>query len=127
LGNGTSETSSVPVEAGIDRAIQISCGSGHACVVRDDASVWCWGSNWAGQLGDGTREQRLAPTRAVVEDATEVTAGNEVTCAILDDGSVRCWGNNCFGAIGDGTTDGEDPRSGTCTRIRPRPTRVLLP
>lgn len=35
-------------------ATQITSGSYHACALLDDGSVWCWGSNWYGQLGDGT-------------------------------------------------------------------------
>lgn len=37
----------------------------HACVVRADGGVFCWGNNGFGQLGDGTREDRLVPTPVV--------------------------------------------------------------
>jgi alpha-tubulin suppressor-like RCC1 family protein len=39
-------------------------GSGdarHSCAVRDDDSIWCWGSNGDGQLGDGTTTLRTFP------------------------------------------------------------------
>jgi hypothetical protein len=35
----------------------------HACAMRADGSVLCWGNNLAGQLGDGTKQDRLVPTR----------------------------------------------------------------
>jgi hypothetical protein len=40
------------VAAGAPRNVY---GHGHACAIRDDASVVCWGDNEAGQLGDGGR------------------------------------------------------------------------
>lgn len=30
--------------------VDVACGQGHACAVRSDNDVWCWGDNWAGQV-----------------------------------------------------------------------------
>ncbi|MDX1674202.1 MAG: hypothetical protein R3314_05300 [Longimicrobiales bacterium] len=32
---------------------QIDAGGNHICGVTADRAVYCWGSNWYGQLGDG--------------------------------------------------------------------------
>ena len=72
LGNGVFErNSSVPDPQqvlGLDDAIQISAGWNHACAVRSDHSLWCWGGNGDGatgygQLGDGTLDNSAVPAR----------------------------------------------------------------
>ncbi len=88
------------------RAIAVTAGWGHTCAVREDGAVFCWGSNFAGQLGDGTTQERHTPVRVrnLGGQATAVVAGNAHTCALLRDGSVRCWGINWTGQLGNGTT-----------------------
>ncbi len=55
-------TSPVQV-AGLGDVTQIALGARHACALKGDGTVWCWGRNHAGQLGDGTSRNRFAPTR----------------------------------------------------------------
>ena len=78
----------------------------HQCVVRPDASLWCWGVNRRGQLGDGTGRDSSAPVR--VGGASDrwltVSVGVESSCALRADASLWCWGDNTFGQLGDGTT-----------------------
>lgn len=69
LGVGTTDPQSEPVRLdGIADAVavtvstQSAVGQGHACALRRDGSVSCWGANAFGQLGDGTFEPRLVPT-----------------------------------------------------------------
>lgn len=72
---------------------RLSAGGTQTCMVADDATVWCWGSNRGGERGDGTTEPRPAPTQ--VPGLTEVTAvasGDKHTCALRRDRSVECWG-----------------------------------
>lgn len=83
----------------------IATGNWHTCAVRTDGTLWCWGSNYAGQLGDGTTTDRNSPVQ--IGDATtwaRIDAGNSHTCAIRTDGTLWCWGNNFRGQLGDGTT-----------------------
>jgi len=69
VGNGTT-TPQLRAErvAGISDAVAVSVSKGsenitaHACAMRADGSVLCWGGNEAGQLGDGTNQSRLVPT-----------------------------------------------------------------
>ncbi|HTG84443.1 MAG TPA: PxKF domain-containing protein, partial [Gemmatimonadales bacterium] len=71
---------------------QVGAGGTHACAVRDDGVVECWGENFAGQ----------APlTRSALSGAfTQVSAGNhsQHSCAVRTDGVVECWGDNTSGA-----------------------------
>jgi alpha-tubulin suppressor-like RCC1 family protein len=93
---------------GIDDAVEISAGWNHACVVRTDRSVWCWGGNGDGatgygQLGDGTLANRASPVEVTnMTDAAHVEAGGWSTCATRTDGSTWCWGYGERGTLGDG-------------------------
>jgi len=40
------------VVLGLERGVrQLSMGTRHVCVLRDDASIWCWGYNGNGEAG----------------------------------------------------------------------------
>lgn len=87
----------------------VSCGGTHACAVKMDGTVWCWGGNNNGKLGVGDTDGRLLPA-PVVMDATMVgvegvSAGSTHTCAWTAGGAAWCWGKNQFGQLGDGTNE----------------------
>ncbi len=42
-------------------AVRISAGMGFTCVLLDDSTFSCWGSNSNGQLGDGSHNSRPSP------------------------------------------------------------------
>lgn len=128
LGNGTNEerdwqdtkTPSPTASLGDGRtAVAISAGES-TCVILDDGSVSCWGSNWEGEIGDGTNEHRSipAPTASLGDGRTAVAIDVEYShvCAILDDGSVSCWGKGLHGELGDGNmTSGHNQTVPTTT------------
>jgi alpha-tubulin suppressor-like RCC1 family protein len=90
---------------GLSDAVAIAAGINHACAVKANATVVCWGDNVNGQLGDGTREQRNLP--ALVSGLTGVvaiTARGTNTCALKSTGTVACWGLNNRGQVGNGST-----------------------
>lgn len=44
----------------------VAVGEFHACGIREDASLWCWGDGFYGQRGDSqTTRERLTPIRVV--------------------------------------------------------------
>jgi alpha-tubulin suppressor-like RCC1 family protein len=82
-------------------AAQVAVGLKHACVLRQDQTVWCWGTNDAAQLGDGGGPSSPRPVRvALPRPATTIVAGQRSTCARLDDQRWSCWGDNRNGQIG---------------------------
>jgi alpha-tubulin suppressor-like RCC1 family protein len=87
------------------KAISISAGKRHACVVTSAGDVACWGANSSGQLGDGTSADSSIPVaaEALGAAAVAVSVGGDHTCALTNRGAVECWGWNRFGQLGDGT------------------------
>jgi alpha-tubulin suppressor-like RCC1 family protein len=112
LGNGRFEyntgDATPQTVVGIDDATQISTGWNHACVIRSDRSLWCWGGNGDGvtgygQLGDGTFDNSPVPVQVVgLSDVIKVAAGGWSTCAITAGGETWCWGYGQQGTLGDG-------------------------
>jgi alpha-tubulin suppressor-like RCC1 family protein len=98
---------------GTRRAVAVTTGAEHTCVILTDGGVLCWGRNSSGQLGLGDREDRADEPDELGEALTpvdlgagrtalELRAGENFTCARLDDGSVKCWGDNRYGQLGQG-------------------------
>ena len=98
-------------------ATSLSLGYAHTCALLDNASIYCWGETFYGQLGDGSNMGILNGVGSGLSTPVSVNfpAGRTAvgvygtgslihTCAILDDGSVYCWGANNYGQLGDGTT-----------------------
>ena len=88
---------------------QVSAGGGydytHACGIKSDDTLWCWGSNASGELGDNTTTQRLVPVTINGGGAWKMVAsGVNHTCAIKSDNTLWCWGANGNGQLGDNTT-----------------------
>jgi alpha-tubulin suppressor-like RCC1 family protein len=92
----------------VNDAVDLVAGWNHACVIRFDRTLWCWGGNGDGatgygQLGDGTLQNRASPVQVVgLSDVIGVDAGGWSTCATPEDDSVWCWGYGERGTLGDG-------------------------
>ncbi|MGD9711245.1 MAG: RCC1 domain-containing protein [Thermomicrobiales bacterium] len=85
----------------------LSVGERHVCLLKDDGTIWCWGSNGYGPLGDGTEELRHTPTRIGMDtDWKSISAGQNRTCGLKKDGSLWCWGTNLQGEIQKGGPSG---------------------
>ena len=66
----------------------------HACALRPDGSVDCWGNN-----SDGKATDQAGPF-------TAIAANDYATCGLRPNGSVKCWGKSNFGG-----TDQDGPFS----------------
>ena len=101
LGDGTREDRRRPAAVvGIEDAVMVVAGAGHACALRRGGTVVCWGDGGEGQVGDGTRETRLVPVAVDgLTGVSQLAAGSMHTCAIGQAGAVWCWGMNVFGEV----------------------------
>lgn len=101
----------------LTNVIDVAAGDAHACALKADGGVVCWGNNDFGQLGNGTTTS--SPIGVPVNDLSDVSAiaaGSWHTCALTHAGSLFCWGENARGQLGDGTTT---------TRLTPAPVSGL--
>jgi alpha-tubulin suppressor-like RCC1 family protein len=106
IGDGTSNDRLLPVQVpGLPRgAVQISAGDNSTCAILGDSTLWCWGSNFDGDIGDGTTNLRSTPEQVTaIYPVAEVSVGVH-TCARKFDGTVWCWGHNSSGELGNGST-----------------------
>lgn len=97
-----------PVPGVID-ALDIALFDGHACVIRLQGKVSCWGSNRNGELGLPA-SAGVVTTPVEVPDlgssAKAVAVGDGYTCVLLEGGTVKCWGNSANGQLGMGLASG---------------------
>lgn len=112
LGHGQNTNSPTPVRVrsalGLLSASVVATGTNHACALRFDGVVRCWGAGTVGQLGDGlSTDSNVAVSPTGLPVATHVEAGNDFSCAIAL-GRVHCWGAGASGRLGNNTTTNSD-------------------
>ncbi len=111
LGLGTSDNNShaapVQVSAFGASVAEVALGGSHACALKLDGSLWCWGTNQYGQLGDGTTMSQFSPVQVTALGTSTVgfALGLDHSCASKLDGTVWCWGGNVKGQLGLGSAD----------------------
>ena len=142
LGDGTNTDSSTPVQVkdptdptGYLTGLQemAAGGSWFSLALKNDGTVWSWGSNGSGQLGSGSTADGTenicewigqgsrgsssctdSSTPVQVKDPTDPTgyltgvkaiAADIHSLALKEDGTVWAWGSNQSGQLGNGTRD----------------------
>jgi alpha-tubulin suppressor-like RCC1 family protein len=117
LGDSTNDDRYIPIQVkGVDGEgyltdiTQIRAGSYHACALKTNGAVYCWGANYNGQLGDNTDVNRYTPVQVkgvngkdYLTNVIQVAAGHNHTCVLKTNGAVYCWGENDHGQLGDNT------------------------
>ena len=93
---------------------EVAAGDYTSFAVRNDGSLWVWGSNQYGARGDGSSGGNLTepvqvpmPNRVVTPTRRgkhAVAVGTGVYAVIDAEGYVWTWGINWNGRLGDGTT-----------------------
>jgi alpha-tubulin suppressor-like RCC1 family protein len=118
LGDGASGDKTTPVQVKgpggigfLTGVTAIAGGQYHSIALKNDGTVWTWGSNgFGGPLGDGTTTDRSTPVQVkgpggigFLTGVTAIAGGDHHTIALKNDGTVWAWGRNDSGQLGDGT------------------------
>lgn len=74
-------------------AVDLAIGQRHACAVRGDRSVVCWGCNDGGTLGRTDIPGTADPVPVDGVAAMRIAAETGATCATAESGEVTCWGD----------------------------------
>jgi alpha-tubulin suppressor-like RCC1 family protein len=127
LGRGTADTVAHPEPAkvaGSTKWVDVALSSRSTCAIATDATAWCWGFNFNGQLGDNSTTTRSAPVAVATTDKffdIEMSSGFGAggsqdlppgsgqgsfthTCALRADSTAFCWGFNLYGQLGDNSS-----------------------
>jgi alpha-tubulin suppressor-like RCC1 family protein len=104
LGDGTTMNQPSPVDCGTltSGVTAVSTASAHTCALKMGGDLFCWGSNFSGQLGDGSTMNAPMP-EMILSQTTTMTAFAENTCSVANSGQVSCWGANDQGQLGIGS------------------------
>jgi alpha-tubulin suppressor-like RCC1 family protein len=117
LGRGANQSSWMPAQVGqIAHIVGIKASGSFTLALRDDGTVWSWGSNRqtksnaeaapviGGQLGDGTSDsQRCEPGQVSgLTSIRSIGVGPDHGLAIDTAGSLYTWGSNRDGELGNG-------------------------
>lgn len=73
--------------------------------IKNDGTIWSWGSDSNGALGIGTTTTTTLPIKiSTANNWSEIFCNYTRAFAIKTDGTLWGWGNNAFGQLGNGTT-----------------------
>jgi len=104
------DTSGLAFQSGVT---SISAGDTHSLAIKDDGTVWAWGSNTLGQAGYTLYKGNVLTPRAIITaidtgsmtDIKQVEAGSTHSLALKNDGTVWAWGDNTKGQLGTGNAE----------------------
>ena len=112
-GAGTDKLTPVQVGGSLTGVVLIGAGESHSLAVKNDGTVWAWGSNSNGQLGDATTANRSTPVQVLkgtsssstdyLTGVVQICGGFAHSVALKSDDTVFAWGLNNSAQLGDGT------------------------
>ncbi|MEM9193233.1 MAG: MopE-related protein [Myxococcota bacterium] len=110
-GGGTSQVA-VPTAVSLPAGVTISkltVGLFHACILRSDGQVDCWGNNRSNEAGATSGNSRLpGAISGPPPNINDVWAGMQSTCVRymnpMTGATLACWGSRRRGQRADGTT-----------------------
>jgi alpha-tubulin suppressor-like RCC1 family protein len=84
----------------------IASGTSTAYALRENGTVWAWGSGRVGQLGNGTFccDSDVPVQVSGLTDAIAVASAGDTGYALRANGTVVAWGANLNGELGNNST-----------------------
>ena len=106
LGLGDTVDRMVPERVpGLDGVVAIAAGSSsHALALREDGTMWGWGTGTSGRLGNGLSSTQTLPSQGLLRRVVAIASGTSHGQALTYDGRVWGFGSNTFGQTGTGAT-----------------------
>ena len=90
------------VGAATSNVIQISAGSQHSAILKDDGTVYTTGDNQYGQLGINNNDNKYTFTQIPdITNAVKIEAGEYHTMVLTSEGTLYACGNNISGQLGN--------------------------
>ncbi|NUT51761.1 MAG: hypothetical protein HOV94_31370, partial [Saccharothrix sp.] len=106
-------SSRVPVQvSGLTGVTGIDAGRNNGYALREDGTVWAWGSSYRGVLGDGVECEDFSracvsavPVQvSALSDATQVAGFGGGALALRADGTVVGWGEDIYETLANDRT-----------------------
>jgi alpha-tubulin suppressor-like RCC1 family protein len=81
---------------------QVAAGLIHTTAVKNDGTLWIWGTGACGVIGDNTATTKSSPVSISGGGTTwcQVSAGSNISSAVKQDGTLWTWGANNTGQMG---------------------------
>ncbi len=81
---------------------QVSAAKYFSLILKNDGTVWAWGSNSRGQCGNGSVTESMTLTQVIgMTNVVKIATGGNHSLALKSDGTVWAWGYNDRGQLGD--------------------------
>ena len=75
--------------------------------IKNDGTLWAWGTSAKGQLGAGATTSSVTPIQ-IGDGFAAVSASFGHSLGLKNDGTLWAWGDNSFGQLGDNSTTASD-------------------
>ena len=110
LGNGTTESSAVPVRVQSDVPFtSVHTGFFHSCAVAVAGELWCWGEQETDIGAFGARPEGLYTTPVALHPDFRfagLVTGRNYSCGLTIQRTAYCWGAYWFGSLGRSAATG---------------------
>jgi len=104
MGENAGSVVPAPLQVGTDTDWNIlACGGQHVLAIKDNGTLWTWGSNIYGQVGlNSSWSNFFSPQQLGSSTWIAVSGGESHSLGIKSDGTLWSWGANDKGQLGIG-------------------------